>query len=211
MTKCFLKLDSNHYICLSYIQPDNYIIHRHDDFDFYSVIEDDIYHFSTKDVVYLYGDLNSTTGENLDNVDECYDLDRFVDSAPSAAFDVEDIPQRASQDKETNASGNRLLQWWTRSTSPLCGANRQPVWITQCRWHHDPLVKQWPLSLLLSMTHKYLLSMTYHCYCLWHINLKGVREKTDCTDIWVIKPINQVSPSSGFWVPHCVRKQDYVL
>ena len=27
--------------------------------------------------------------------------------------------------------------------------------------------------------------------------------KIDCMDLWVIKPTNQVSPSSRFWVPHC--------
>ena len=39
-----------------------------------------------------------------------------------------------------------------------------------------------------------LLSMTYH--------FQSRLEKTDCTDIWVIKLKNQVSPSIGFRVPH---------
>ena len=35
---------------------------------------------------------------------------------------------------------------------------------------------------------------------------KAVQEKkTDCKDLWVIKPTNHVSPSSGFQVPHCKR------
>ena len=42
-----------------------------------------------------------------------------------------------------------------------------------------------------------LLSITYEF-------LKSAREKkTDCTNLWVIKPTNQVSPSNGFRVPHC--------
>ena len=40
-----------------------------------------------------------------------------------------------------------------------------------------------------------LLSMTYQ--------FQSRSGKTDCTDLWVIKPTNQVSPSSGFMVPHC--------
>ena len=39
-----------------------------------------------------------------------------------------------------------------------------------------------------------LLSMTYYN--------QSRLGKTDCTDIWVIKLKNQVSPSIGFWVPH---------
>ena len=39
-----------------------------------------------------------------------------------------------------------------------------------------------------------LLSMTYH--------FQSRLGKTDCTDIWVIKLTNQVSPSIGFRVPH---------
>ena len=53
-----------------------------------------------------------------------------------------------------------------------------------------------------------LLSMTYH--------FQSRLGKTDCTDIWVIKLKNQVSPSIGFWVPHwnpmngvCQRYRDY--
>ena len=41
--------------------------------------------------------------------------------------------------------------------------------------------------------------MTYHCYCLWRTNFNAIREKTDCTDLWIIKPTNQLSPSSEFW------------
>ena len=40
-----------------------------------------------------------------------------------------------------------------------------------------------------------LLSMTYH--------FQSRLGKTDCTDIWVIKLKNQVSPSIGFRVPNC--------
>ena len=59
-----------------------------------------------------------------------------------------------------------------------------------------------PLSLLLCMTSVVfvydvllLLSMTYH--------FQSRLGKNDCMDLWVIKLTNQVSPSSGFPVPHC--------
>ena len=57
------------------------------------------------------------------------------------------------------------------------------------------------------MTYQLLLSMAYHWYCLGRINFKSVREKTDCTDLWVIKLTNQVSPSSGFRVPHWIQTE----
>ena len=41
-----------------------------------------------------------------------------------------------------------------------------------------------------------LLSMTYH--------FQSRLGKTDCMDIWVIKLKDQVSPSIGFRVPHCI-------
>ena len=43
-----------------------------------------------------------------------------------------------------------------------------------------------------------LLSMTYH--------FQSRLGKTDCTDIWVRKLKNQVSPSIGFRVPHCAAR-----
>ena len=52
--------------------------------------------------------------------------------------------------------------------------------------------------MLLSKAYQLLMSMTYNFYCLRCINFKGVREKIDCTDLYVIKPTNQVLPSSGF-------------
>ena len=62
------------------------------------------------------------------------------------------------------------------------------------RWRCGSLVTQRPLTLLLSMAYQLLLSMTYH--------FQSRLGKTDCTDIWVIKLKNQVSPSIGFRVPH---------
>ena len=47
-----------------------------------------------------------------------------------------------------------------------------------------------------------LLSMTYH--------FQSRLGKTDCTDIWVIKLKDQVSPSIRFRVPHYLR-YDYSL
>ena len=74
--------------------------------------------------------------------------------------------------------------------------NHGIVRIIYCSWRRVALVTLRPLSMLLSMT--------YHWYCLWRFNFKGVWEKTDCTDLWVMKPTNQVSPSSGFRDPHCL-------
>ena len=61
--------------------------------------------------------------------------------------------------------------------------NHSIVRITHCRWRYCLIVTQRPLSLSLSITYQWLLYMTYHCYCLRRINFKGVREKTDSTEI----------------------------
>ena len=45
------------------------------------------------------------------------------------------------------------------------------------RWRCGSLFTQRPLSLLLSTMYQLLLSMTLHCYCLWHINFKVCRGK----------------------------------
>ena len=86
--------------------------------------------------------------------------------------------------------------------SPLRDADRQPRYSSNYIYCNivDALlfvVMQRPLSLLFSIT--------YNCYCLWRI--KAVWGKfdwgiPDCTDLWIIKQTNQVSPSSGFLVPH---------
>ena len=69
-------------------------------------------------------------------------------------------------------------------------------------WRCGLLVTQCSLSLVSSIMYQFLSSMTYHCYCLWHINFKAVWEKTYCMDLWIIKPTNQVSASNGFRVTH---------
>ena len=48
------------------------------------------------------------------------------------------------------------------------------------------IVIVYDVTLLLSMTYQFQISSG----------------KTDYTDLWVIKPTNQVSPSIGFRVPH---------
>ena len=70
------------------------------------------------------------------------------------------------------------------------------------RWRCGSLVTQRPLSLLLSMTNQSLLSMTYQLLLSMTYHFQNSLGKTDCTDIWVIKLKNQISPSIGFRVPH---------
>ena len=43
-----------------------------------------------------------------------------------------------------------------------------------------------------------------HCYCLSTVSVYdiSISKPFDCTDLWLIKLTNHVSPSSGFWVPH---------
>ena len=48
------------------------------------------------------------------------------------------------------------------------------------------IVVVYDVTLLLSMTYQFQIRSG----------------KTDRTDLWVIKLTDQVSPSSGFWIPH---------
>ena len=52
------------------------------------------------------------------------------------------------------------------------------------------------VSIIIVYDVTLLLSMTYH--------FQSRLGKTDGTDIWVIKLKDQVSPSIGFRVPHCL-------
>ena len=55
------------------------------------------------------------------------------------------------------------------------------------------IVIVYDVSIVIVYDISLLSSMTYRC--------QSIRKKTDCTNLWVIKPKNQVSPSSGFLVP----------
>ena len=63
---------------------------------------------------------------------------------------------------------------------------RKASWLLYCIVGHLNLTSAPPILLVLLEPHS-----------------KAVREKSDCTDLRVIKPTNQVLPSSGFRVPLC--------
>ena len=95
---------------------------------------------------------------------------------------------RDSQVRKTNAEPAVLVHYVA-----LIG-NQAIIRITHCRWRCGSLVTKCPLPFLLSMTYQLLLYMVYQ--------FQSSLGKKDCTDLWVIKLTNKVSPSSGFWVSH---------
>ena len=71
--KCVFNMDKNSFLCLTYIPPYNSKVHRIDDFDFFTTIENDMSNFRNEGIIFLYGDLNCRTGTQLDfvKVEEC--------------------------------------------------------------------------------------------------------------------------------------------
>ena len=102
-------MESDIYICLCYIPPENsrlYASHLRD-FDYFDYIGDDVRHFSNIGDVYLCGDLNSRCGVLSDRVEQL-GLGRFVD------LPVEDdlsspIAVRESYDAYVNVFGHKLI------------------------------------------------------------------------------------------------------
>ena len=50
------------FLCLTYIPPYNSKVHRIDDFDFFTTIENDMSNFRNEGIIFLCGDLNCRTG-----------------------------------------------------------------------------------------------------------------------------------------------------
>ena len=72
-------------------------------------------------------------------------------------------------------------------------------WVTLCSLsfvivYDVSIVIVYDVSIVIVYDVTLLLSMTYQ--------FQSRLRKTDCTDLWVIKLTNQVSPSIGFQVPH---------
>ena len=108
LDKIFFKNEKDYFLCLAYIPPENSSVHKNSDFDFFTVIENDVCTFSTKGFVFVCGDLNSRTDEKDDHVKPS-SLDKFVHTLPGE-YENEILENRISQDKTTNSFGNRLLQ-----------------------------------------------------------------------------------------------------
>ena len=105
----FLKFNEDYYFCLTYIPPENSSIYRNNDFDFYSVIENDVNAFASKGCTFVCGDMNSRTNvkEDYVNHDNIY---RYINTVPdSNVLNDTILPMRSNQDKVVNAFGNRLL------------------------------------------------------------------------------------------------------
>ena len=88
----------------------------------------------------------------------------------------------------------------------LFGGGIPPPPVSTAMLIHQGIVCRWRCGSL-AMTYQLLLSMTLHCYYLWRITLKA--GKSDCTDLWVIKPTNYATSCLSRGVD--VDSQSYLL
>ena len=100
------------YVCLCYIPPEDSKVYKNTtsplfEYDFFQQLNSDIRKYSEKGKVYIAGDFNSRTGEQLDFVPEMH-LERYLD-VPTNNSSAISLPQRKNNDKVVNEYGRKLL------------------------------------------------------------------------------------------------------
>ena len=102
------------YICVCYIPPEDSNVYKNVnsplyEFDFFEQLCEDVRKYSDFGQVYITGDFNARTGEELDVVPNV-NLDRYVDS-PINENDTSNLTQRVNDDKVVNYFGRKLLDF----------------------------------------------------------------------------------------------------
>ena len=100
------------YVCLCYIPPEDSKVYKNTtsllfEYDFFQQLNSDIRKYSEKGKVYITGDFNSRTGEQLDFVPEMH-LERYLD-VPTNNSSAISLPQRKNNDKVVNEYGRKLI------------------------------------------------------------------------------------------------------
>ena len=78
---------------------------RHEDVDYFELLEGDIAKYQLLGKVLVTGDFNGRTGSSSDFI--LYD--RYVEAGPDDSVRLTDIPVRVNKDHMTDAYGKRLL------------------------------------------------------------------------------------------------------
>ena len=124
LDKMFFNIESDVYLCVVYIAPENSPVHSLYTYDIFQTIELDINFYQTKGKVFLTGDTNSRTGNKADYIEnDRYISDTDFDTVP----DIETLIPRSTCDLTTNRFGDNLLD--------ICKATN--IRIVNGRLHND--------------------------------------------------------------------------
>ena len=110
LLKAVTFLDKDLYFCLCYIPPEDSQVYKNSrsalfQCDFYDILDNGIRKYCDFGHIFLTGDFNARTGEDLDFIPSA-GLDRFVD----LPFSVDNhLPGRMNCDKIVNTFGRKLL------------------------------------------------------------------------------------------------------
>ena len=101
-----LEFDEDAYICYIYVREPKSQVLRHEEIDYYEILEHNIEKFKNLGKVFVTGDFNSRTGEcsALDYLT----FDTYLDVGLNDYINIE-IPPRVSRDSILDNNGRRLL------------------------------------------------------------------------------------------------------
>jgi len=104
--KTYFGLDTNIYVCIAYLPPENSTYSKRCNIDCLNILEEQIQHFSTIGNIILLGDLNARTAKGADFIQD--DNDKYLPDIIPYIID-NDMPQRHNEDNVLNDRGSALL------------------------------------------------------------------------------------------------------
>ena len=107
------------YVGYLYAREKTSRVYRHEDIDYFELLESDIAKFQNLGKVLVTGDFNGRTGTNSDFII----YDRYIDAGPDNSIQYNDIPVRFNRDRAVDAYGRRLLEL-CKTTSLLIANGR---------------------------------------------------------------------------------------
>ena len=105
-SKTILKYDIDTYIGYLYSREKYSRIFRHEEVDYYELLETDIVKYQLLGKVLVTGDFNGRTGSGSDFI--LYD--RYIEAGLDESLRLTDIPVRCNKDHVTDSYGKRLLE-----------------------------------------------------------------------------------------------------
>ena len=114
-----LKSAVDTYVGYLYAREKTSRVYRHEDIDYFELLESDIAKFQNLGKVLVTRDFNGRTGTNSDFII----YDRYIDAGPDDSIQYNDIPVRFNRDRAVDAYGRCLLEL-CKTTSLLIANGR---------------------------------------------------------------------------------------
>lgn len=127
--------ENDFYVCLCYIPPEDSALYRNENsplfnFDFFDFLNSEIRKYSQFGSVFIVGDLNSRTSDQLDYVPDI-NLNRYVD-IPLNENTALKLPVRKNRDPQSNNFGTKLLSLCKENNLAIVNGRLEQG---QCTYH----------------------------------------------------------------------------